>query len=301
MSSSGPWTLRRPLKRRWIRVVVSIGVLWFTIVVTMVLFEESLIFFPDRYPSGLWDVDAVADGSGCSIEDHFFVAEDGVRLHAWWCRPMDGAPSDASAVLLWFHGNAGNLSQRADLMLELARLGLEIVIVDYRGYGRSEGRPTEKGLYRDARGAWRHVVQDSGVDPRRIVILGKSLGGAVAVDLAADVMPAGLIVESSFTSVPDMAAEHYPFIPRWLIRTRMASIEKIGRVSCPVMVVHSPADEIVPFEHGRRLCDAVRGDRRFLEIPGAAHNELWLVGGERYFAAVRDFIDHCRSSAARGN
>jgi len=196
-------------------------------------------------------------------------------------------------VLLWFHGNAGNLAHRSDLMLELARLPAQIFIVGYRGYGRSEGRPTEKGLYRDARAAWRYLRDQGGVEADHIVILGKSLGSAVAVDLAVEVKPAGLIVESGFSSIPEMAAHHYPFVPRWLVRTKMDSLSKIGRVHCPIMVIHSPADEIVPYEHGRRLFEAAGGDKRFLEIPGAHHNELWLVGGADYLRALREFLLDC--------
>jgi fermentation-respiration switch protein FrsA (DUF1100 family) len=267
--------------------------------VTMVVFEASMIFFPDRYPAGFWDVGAVSRGTGTSVEDCFFPTSDGETLHGWWCRPAaPGAAPDATSdtVLLWFHGNAGDLSQRADLMIELARIPAQVFIVDYRGYGRSTGRPSEKGLYRDARAAWRYLREDRDVEADRIVVLGKSLGGAVAVDLAAEIDPAGLIVESSFTSVPDMAAHHYPFIPRWLVRTKMSSLSKIGSVGCPILVIHSPADEVVPYEQGRGLFDAAPGDKRFFEVACARHNELWLVAGPDYFSALRDFLIHCRAT-----
>ncbi len=269
----------------------------------MVIFEESLIFFPDRYPAGFWDVETVARGTGTSVEDCFFSTSDGKKLHAWWCRP-DTAGEEvqptAEMVVLWFHGNAGNLSQRSELMVELAKIPVQVFIVDYRGYGRSEGRPSVKGLYRDARAAWRYLREDAGVGAERIVILGKSLGGAVAVDLAVEVKPAGLIVESSFASIPAMAAHHYPFIPRWLVRSKMDSLSKIGAVNCPVLVIHSPADEVVPYDQGRQLFDAAPGDRRFLEVSGAGHNELWLVGGPDYFGALREFLVHCRGEGEEG-
>lgn len=282
---------------------MSTFVLWATIIITMAIFEESMIFFPEPDPSGFWDVGAVSSGTGTVVEECFFPTTDGERLHGWWCRPEN--PSAATSVttemvLLWFHGNAGNLSQRAGLMLELAGIPAQVFIVDYRGYGRSTGRPNEKGLYRDARAAWRYLREEGGVDADRIVILGKSLGGAVAVDLAAEVEPAGLIVESSFTSVPEMAAHHYPFIPRWLVRTKMDSQSKIGGVDCPVLVIHSPADEVVPFVHGERLFQAAVGDKRFLEVPGAGHNELWIVGGSDYFGALRKFLLHCRGERGNG-
>jgi uncharacterized protein len=296
--SESSWKLKRPHRRPWwARLVISAGLVWATIIITMAIFEESMIFFPDPDPSGFWDSEAVSNGTGTTIEECYFATDDGERLHAWWCRPeAPGAPASATTemVLLWFHGNAGNLSQRAGLMLELASIPTQVFIVDYRGYGRSTGKPNEKGVYRDARAAWRYLREDGGVDADRIVILGKSLGGAVAVDLAAEVEPAGLIVESSFTSVPEMASHHYPFIPRWLVRTKMDSLSKIGGVGCPVLVVHSPADEVVPFAHGERLFEAAPGDKRFLEVPGAGHNELWLVGGSGYFDVLREFLLHCR-------
>jgi fermentation-respiration switch protein FrsA (DUF1100 family) len=270
----------------------------------MVVFEESLIFFPEPYPSGEWRVKVVGERTGTRVRDEFFTADDGTSLHGWWCEAAElsdrSAPS-ADMVLLWFHGNAGNLAHRAQLMAELARLPARVLIVDYRGYGRSGGRPSEQGLYRDARAAWRHLRDGLGVAEDRIVILGKSLGGAVAVQLASEVDAAGLIVESSFTSIPAMANHHYPFVPRWLVRTRMDSLDKIGAVRCPLMVVHSPDDEIVPFFLGRELYDAAKGDKRLIEIPGARHNELWLVGGEGYFAAVRDFLVHCRERERGGS
>jgi hypothetical protein len=271
--------------------------------ITMVIFEESMIFFPEQDPSGFWDVEAVSSGTGTVVEECFFPTDDGERLHGWWCRPeTSGAAASATTemVMLWFHGNAGNLSQRAGLMLELAGIPAQVFIVDYRGYGRSSGRPNEKGLYRDARAAWRYLREDGGVDAERIVILGKSLGGAVAVDLAAEVDPAGLIVESSFTSIPEMAAHHYPFIPRCLVRTKMDSLSKIGGVDCPILVIHSPADEVVPFVHGERLFEAASGDTRFFEVPGAGHNELWLVGGPDYFGALREFLLHCAGEVESG-
>ena len=272
--------------------MVSAVVLWVTIMITMAWFEESLIFFPEGFPSGQWNVEAAARDTGATISDCHFSAADGTRLHGWLCLP--GQPETASeAVLLWFHGNAGHLAHRAEILLLLSRIPARVFIIDYRGYGRSEGRPTEKGLYLDGRAAWRFLTEEEGVDPSRIVIYGVSLGGAVAVDVAREVEPAGLIVQSSFTSVPAMAKHYYPFIPAWMIRTRLDSLAKIGEVTCPVMVAHSPADDVVPYEHGQYLFAAAQGDKRFVEIEGATHNETWQVGGGRYLEAVRRFVNDC--------
>ena len=261
----------------------------------MSIFERSLIFFPTRYPDGEWDPQAVTRGSGCVIEDCFFEAADGVRLHGWLCRR--GAASkggEVEATVLWFHGNAGNLSDRADLLLQLeTHLPAQVMIIDYRGYGRSGGRPSEAGLYRDARAAWRYLVEERGVEPKKIVVFGKSLGGAVAIDLATAVEPAGLIVESSFTSVPAMAAHHFPFVPRFLLRTRMDSLSKIRSIDCPKLFVHSRADEVVPFTLGRELYETAAEPKFFLEIEGAGHNETSLVGGSAYFKALSEFVATC--------
>ncbi len=267
-------------------VALAVVVLWGV----MMLFENSLLFFPSQWPRGFPATAVLAERVGVPIEDCSFVSPDGVRLHAWWCRP-----SGSDAVLLLFHGNAGNLADRLELVLALASIPVQVVIVDYRGYGRSDGRPDEAGLYADALGAWSFLTGTHGVPADRIVVLGKSLGGAVAVDLATRVEPAGLIVQSSFTSVPEMAAVHYPFVPRTLIRNRFDSAAKIGRVTCPVMVVHSTSDEIAPYPMGRRLFDLAPEPKRFLAVEGAAHNETWVVGGREWLEAVRRFVLDCVS------
>jgi fermentation-respiration switch protein FrsA (DUF1100 family) len=260
-----------------------------TMLLLMVVFEKNLIFFPSRYPDGWWEVEEVASGTGCLFEDVYFSTDDGVKLHGWWVRPDEGDADDP--VLLFFHGNAGNLSHRADLLVSLVRrIGAEVFVVGYRGYGRSEGRPSEEGLFLDARAAWRFAIDERGVPADRLVIFGKSLGGAVAVDLASSVEPAGLIVESSFTSIPDMAAEHYPFVPRGLVRTRMDSLAKIVSIGCPKLFVHSRSDEVVPFTLGRRLFEAAAEPKSFYEVVGAGHNETYLVGGEAYFDALATFV-----------
>jgi fermentation-respiration switch protein FrsA (DUF1100 family) len=272
-----------------LRHLVTVTVAFATMILLMALFERSLIFFPTRYPDGLWDTKAAARGSGCVIEDHFFAADDGTKLHGWMCRRIE-APAD-QPVLLFFHGNAGNLSHRADLLIELAtRTPAGAFVVGYRGYGRSEGRPSEAGLYKDARAAWLHLTTDSGIDADRIIIFGKSLGGGVAVDLALEAPAAGLIVESSFTSIPDMAGAHYPFVPKFMVRTQMNSLVKIEFISMPKLFIHSKQDRVVPYRLGRKLYEAAPEPKRFHEVVGAGHNETWLVGGEAYFSALAEFI-----------
>jgi fermentation-respiration switch protein FrsA (DUF1100 family) len=203
-------------------------------------------------------------------------------------------PVPAEMTLLWLHGNAGNISHRSEMIRALLQLTIQIFIIDYRGFGRSEGSPSEEGLYLDARAAWDYLINERGIPARNIVILGKSLGGAPAIDLAARVRPAGLIVQSTFTSIPDMAGTVIPFFPGFLLRTKMDSLGKVGRVSCPKLFIHSPADEVVPYQMGRRLYDAAPEPKQFYDVPAAPHNETWLAGGKGYLEALRSFIQSCR-------
>jgi pimeloyl-ACP methyl ester carboxylesterase len=293
---ANPFVHQQRRRRSWLGWGLTVLIGWVTIVVVLSLFERSLIFFPSRYPDGFWDTEAVSEQSGCAVKDCFFEAEDGTRLHAWWCTPPESQHDNATAsmVLLWFHGNAGNLSHRAGTMIDLAtHLPAQVMIVDYRGYGRSKGSPDEEGIYQDARAAWRFLTVDNQVPAEQIVIFGKSLGGAAAVDLATEVEPAGLIVQSSFSSIADMAAYHYPIIPRFIIRTRMDSLAKIREIECRKLFVHSPDDEIVPYALGRKLYEAAPGPKQMYEVPGAGHNTTILIGGMAYLDAVAEFVRSC--------
>jgi hypothetical protein len=275
-----------------------------TVLAILMFFEEKFIFFPVKYPAGQWKVENISgevDGFFPKIEDCRLTATDGVNLHGWYCTPqrankgvMETVPADA--VLLWFHGNAGNITHRYDMIQSLMRLSVNVFIVDYRGYGKSEGSPTEQGLYRDAQGAWDYLTGKRGLEPRRIVIFGDSIGSAPAIDLAARVKPAGLIVQSGFTSLPDMAAAAMPFVPRLLIRSKMDSVSKIGNVRFQKLFIHSPADEIVPYRLGRRLFEAAPEPKQFYEVAGAPHNETDIVGGPAYFDKLCQFIRTCVQS-----
>ena len=210
-------------------------------------FEDKLIYFPAKYPDGAWMIREDYSRQGeivPRIEDCYFDTSDGVRLHAWYCTALrceagGGVPLRAEMVVLWFHGNAGNITYRSEMIRAMMGLPVEVFIIDYRGYGKSEGNPSERGLYLDARGAWDFLVNQRRVAPERIVLLGKSLGGVPAIDLASQVQPAGLIVQSSFTSAGDMAASVLPFFPRVFLQTKMDSRSKIARVRCPKLFIHS--------------------------------------------------------------
>jgi fermentation-respiration switch protein FrsA (DUF1100 family) len=267
-------------------------------------FEDKFIYFPSKYPDGFWEVDNIPAREGeviPKVEDCSFVTNDGVRLHGWYCTPqrkLSGRlePLPAEMVLLWFHGNAGNISYRYDMIRAMMELPVQVFIIDYRGYGKSEGKPNERGLYLDARAAWDYLINERRVAPDHIVIFGKSLGGAPAIDLATQVEPAGLIVQSGFTSAGDMAAMVLPFLPRVFLHTKMDSLSKIHQVHCPKLFIHSRADEVVPYELGRRLYEASPEPKEFYEVKGSPHNSTYIAGGKPYFEALRRFVASCRPS-----
>ncbi len=273
------------------------------LIIFVMAFEDKFIYFPSKYPDGFWEVGNLPAREGeviPKVEDCFFVTNDGVRLHGWYCTPqrqLSGRlqPVPAEMVLLWFHGNAGNITDRYDMIRAVVALPAQVFIIDYRGYGKSEGTPAEHGLYLDARAAWDYLVNERRVAPDRIVIFGKSLGGVPAIDLASHVAPAGLIVQSSFTSAGDMAATILPFLPRVFLHTKLDSVNKIARVRCPKLLIHSRADEVVPFELGRRLFEAAPEPKEFYEVKGSPHNSTYIIGGKAYFDALRRFVASCGS------
>ncbi|HXY40878.1 MAG TPA: alpha/beta hydrolase [Vicinamibacteria bacterium] len=255
----------------------------------MLLFERRLIYFPQR------GLDVTPQALGLVSEELPLRAEDGVRLHGWFL-PVKGS----RLTLLVCHGNGGNVSHRLDRALAAqAQLRTDVLLFDYRGYGRSEGSPDEEGTYRDARAAWRWLIE-KGQPPGRIVIFGESLGSAVALQLALDTGGArALVLESPFASIPEMARAVYPFLPVWpLVRTRYDNLAKVGRLRLPLLVMHGERDDVVPFAQGRRLFEAAPEPKRFYAIPGASHNDTYLVGGDAYWRALRDFLDSPTSAAS---
>jgi fermentation-respiration switch protein FrsA (DUF1100 family) len=244
--------------------------------------QERMLFLPDIAGREL-----VADPSavGLAFEEKRIATPDGESLHAWWI------PAERPRLsLLFLHGNAGNISHRLDSLRLFHRLGVDVLIIDYRGYGRSSGRPTEQGVLTDAQAAWRHMVESMGLAPDRIVLFGRSLGGAAAAWLASRQEPAGLILESTFTSVPDAAADVYWWLPvRRLSRLELDTRKWLSQVRSPVLIIHSRDDEIIPFTHARRLYEAAAGDKQLVAIEGD-HNTGFVRSGRRYTGALDDFL-----------
>lgn len=246
------------------------------------IFEEHFIFFPTVYPDGNY----AAIPRSLRVEDHWFTTEDGLQLHGWLIRDTPNSP-----VLLFSHGNAGNISHRLDLIRQLHRVGCAVFVYDYRGYGRSEGSPTEEGIYRDGLAAFDYLSSLEGIDTSRLVLYGRSLGGAVSVDIATHRSPAALILESTFSSARDVAAQLYAFLPaRFFLRSQFDSASKIRTISKPLLVLHGSVDSIVPIALGRKLYEAANAPKEFYEIAGASHNDTHLIGGERYFQKIREFL-----------
>ena len=241
---------------------------------------DRFVFFPLR------ELEGTPADVGLRYEDAAFPTADGVRLHGWW------VPGRRAETLLWFHGNAGNISHRLDhLQLLHAAVGPNVLMVDYRGYGQSAGSPSEPGLYADARGALAYVRSRGEIERERVVYFGQSLGSAVAVELATRRSPHGLILETPFTSTQEMASRILPgplahFVPR-----RFDNLGRIAKVHCPMLFIHGDRDEVVPYAQGRRLFEAAPGTKSFLTIPGAGHNDTFLVGGDDYFDRIAEFLD----------
>ena len=226
----------------------------------MFVTQASLLYLPNVVGRELV---AAPDAIGLEYEDVWLETSDGVRIHGWF------VPGDSTRTLLYFHGNAGNISHRLHTIRQFHQLGLSVFIIDYRGYGESEGRPSEDGLYLDADAAWRYLAQDRAIPETDIIVFGRSLGGSLAAWLAAEHRPHALVVDSSFTSVPDIGADAYPWLPvRLLARIQHPTREHVTKTSCPVLVVHSRDDEIIPFHHGEALFDAASEPKTFLELRG---------------------------------
>jgi fermentation-respiration switch protein FrsA (DUF1100 family) len=254
-------------QRLW-RAVKLLLLAYAFILVLLMFFEERLIFIPAKYPTGDWEHVRFA------VEDAEFAAPDGTKLHGWFI-PHDAAKFETpTAVVLVAHGNAGNLTNRVHLVAPFRRLGAAVMLFDYRGYGKSEGSPSEAGVLADARAARAWLAKRAGVAENKIVLFGESLGGGVAVDLAAEDGAGGLVLLSTFTSLPDVAARVYPWVPvRWLMRTRLDSLAKIGRYTGPVIQFHGDRDEIIPYELGETLFAAVADPgKTFIKLPRGTHN-----------------------------
>ncbi len=263
--------------------LLRVGALVLGTVVMLSLFERNLIFFPTAYPAGDWAP------AGLAPEDVWFESPDGVRLHGWYL-----AAESPRAVVLFAGGNGGNLSDRAEFLRVLHRdLGLTVMIFDYRGYGRSEGSPSVDGVFRDARAARAWLAEREGMLPEDLVLLGRSLGGGIMVDIAAREGARALVLESTFSSLAEVGRHHYPYLPvRLILRGRFDSSAIIGDYDGPLLQSHGDRDEMIPRELGRRLFEAAGEPKRFVDLPGGRHNDF---PPPAYYEALDEFLDGLES------
>jgi fermentation-respiration switch protein FrsA (DUF1100 family) len=247
------------------------------------LMQAKLLYYPDQ-PSRELSTDPVA--IGLEYESVNLKTADNILLHGWFIRA-----EPARGTLLFFHGNAGNISHRLDSIRIFHDLGLAVLIIDYRGYGQSQGKASEEGTYLDGEAAWKYLIETRQIPPVQVIVFGRSLGAAVAAHIGAKYRPGALILESAFTSVPDLAARIYPIFPvRLLSRFAYNTKNMLQAVKCPVLIIHSPDDDIIPFENGLELYEVAAEPKEFLKIDGG-HNDGFLVSSEKYSAGINNFID----------
>jgi uncharacterized protein len=241
---------------------------------------NSLLYFPSRA------IIETPDRVGLDYRDLELEADDGERLHGWWI----GARTDRLGHLLLCHGNAGNVGDRVPHAASLTAAGFDVLLFDYRGYGRSSGRPSEEGTYRDARAALGRLLDQPGVDPGRVFYLGESLGGAVALDLALEHPPAGLVLLSAFTGVRELARLHYPFVPAAIVPDAYPALRRVHELHAPLLVLHGDRDDIVPLSQGKALFEAASGPKRLHVFPGLGHNDLVPLAGAEFARVIASWV-----------
>jgi uncharacterized protein len=259
-------------------LIASTGCTWMGPWSPTARLERNSVFQPARHPAGEWDQTTVL------VQDAHFAASDGTKLHGWYARH-----SQPRAHALLLHGNAGNVTILADTLRILnQRHGLAVLALDYRGYGKSEGTPSEQGILQDGRAARKWLAQNEGIAEKDVVLMGQSLGGGVAIDMAATDGARGLVLACTFTSIPAVAQHHISWLPmNWLLTTKMNSLEKIKNYQGPLLLVHGDADEVIPYQHGLDLYKAAPGPKKMITNPGGKHNDPLP---EAYRQALDEFI-----------
>lgn len=276
------------MRRMLWELLLPLAIAYGAVLVLVFLFQSHLVFFPGTGREAV----VTPQSYGMRFESVPIRTADGETLDAWWV-PAE----NARGVVLFFHGNAGNISHRIDYLQMFHRLRYSTLIVDYRGYGKSTGTPSEAGTYRDAEAAWGYLLTVREARPQDIVIAGESLGAAVATWLAVQTTPRAVVLLSTFTSVNDLGAQVYWFLPvRLLSRIGYDNLANLKRIRAPVFVAHSRDDDIVPYTHGRKLFDAAAEPKAFLEMRGG-HNDGFIFTQPEWVAALGDFLD--RHAAAK--
>jgi len=259
---------------------LKIAAVVYCLVLLVLLFLENMLVYPaPRYPEGDWQA------TWLEHEDISFNSADGTKLHGWYVEHPQ-----PKAVILYCHGNGTHVAYTAEFLAEMRdEFQVSIFAFDYRGYGRSEGKPAEKGILEDADAAQEWLAKRAGIEKKDVVLMGRSLGGGIALHLAAENGARGVILQNTFTSLHDAAASHYPWVPvRLLMKNPYDSLSRISRYSGPLFISHGTADRIVPFAHGQKLFAAAPGPKEFFEIAGGDHNDS---EPEHYLPALHKFLD----------
>lgn len=269
------------MKRGLLIVLAILAALYILLLAGVWAVQEKLMF-------GRRTTELIATPAdrGWAYED-VWIDVAGEKTHAWWV-PVE----NARGTVLFAHGSGRNISGYLNDVEIFRELGLSVLLYDYGGYGASSGTPSEARCYEDAQAMWEHLVRERSLPPEKIVLAGSSMGSGVTTYLASQVSPGGVILESAFTSVPDLLAEGYPFIPaRWLCRIRLDNLGLVGHLQCPVLIVHSRDDSVVPFGHGERLYERAASPKLFAEISGA-HYGGKFASRETYTAALKNYFGH---------
>jgi len=260
-------------------VFILLVVIYFGVAVYRFANQSRFVYFPTR------DILATPLDAGLEYEDIYFNTPDGIKLNGWFI-PADGR----KLTVLILHGNGGNISHRLELVRVFNSIDLPVFIIDYRGYGHSQGSPTEEGTYLDGEAAMRYLAENKGLRQEDIVVYGRSLGGPVAARIAAISNPAALILDSTFTSIKDIGAELHPFLPvRKFFRFEYDTLGFVSEVSCPVLVIHSRDDQYIPYAHAQKIYSAIRTEKDILTIEGT-HNDGFLVSGDLYREKISEFL-----------
>ncbi len=244
--------------------------------------EASSLFVPSR------DVAVTPGQAGFDFEDIYFVTQDHVRLNGWLVKSAQ--MPQAAATILYCHGNAGNIGDRIEKLQDFSNLGVNVFIFDYRGFGKSQGRPTEQGMYRDALAAYDYLASREDIAKNRIVVYGASMGGVAAVDLASQRMVSALIADSTWTNAADMSQTIFPFVPSFLLTVQLDNANKIKEINVPKLFIHSSDDQTVPFRLGQKLFALAPEPKKFVQISGS-HAQAYSVSKDVFLAQVEQFLD----------
>lgn len=245
------------------------------------MLDQFLVYYPAEWVERNW-----RQLSGLPLEEVWIRVSDEIRVFGWY---VDAGPK--KPVLLWCHGNAGNITHRLENLRDLYRQGVSAFLFDYRGYGKSTGLPSESGLYADALASYHYVTEGRGIAPEQLVIFGRSLGAAVAAEVATQRAAAGLILESAFPTMQAMADQHYLGLPaNWFVKADYNLGEKLAKVTLPILIIHGDRDRIVPMTLGRQVYESASQPKSWYTVPGAGHNDVPFVGGDSYYRQLLKFI-----------